>query len=49
MSSLTTAPLAPLIERLYAQASAATSPVLASVSSEERDRLMHSKTEYLAL
>lgn len=48
MSSLTTAPLAPLIERLYAQASAATSPVLASVSSEERDRLMHSKTEYLA-
>ena len=49
MSSLTTAPLAPLIERLYAQASAAISPVLASVSSEERDRLMHSKTEYLAL
>lgn len=49
MSSLTTAPLAPLIERLYAQVSAAISPVLASVSSEERDRLMHSKTEYLAL
>ncbi|MGY2372919.1 O-methyltransferase [Pseudomonas sp. SDO524_S393] len=49
MSSLTTAPLAPLIERLYAQASAATSPVLGSVSNEERERLMHSKTEYLEL
>ncbi|MGY2040782.1 O-methyltransferase [Pseudomonas pergaminensis] len=49
MSSLTTAPLAPLIERLYAQASAATSPVMSTVSKEERDRLMHSKTEYVTL
>lgn len=49
MSSLTTAPLALLIERLYTQASAATSPLVNSVSKEERDRLMHSKTEYVAL
>ncbi|PMV17768.1 MULTISPECIES: O-methyltransferase [unclassified Pseudomonas] len=49
MSSLTTAPLAPLIERLYTQASAATSPLVNSLSKEERDRLMRSKTEYVAL
>jgi predicted O-methyltransferase YrrM len=49
MSSLTTAPLAPLIERLYTQASAATSPLVNSISKEERDRLMRSKTEYVAL
>jgi len=49
MSSLTTAPLAQLIERLYAQASAATSPVMSTVSKEERERLMHSKTEYVTL
>lgn len=49
MSSLTTAPLAPLIERLYTQADAATSPLLNSVSQAERERLMHSKTEYVAL
>ncbi|WP_025856716.1 O-methyltransferase [Pseudomonas sp. CHM02] len=49
MSSLTTAPLAQLIERLYAQACAATSPVLNTVSKAERERLMHSKTEYVAL
>ncbi|MGB3126306.1 MAG: class I SAM-dependent methyltransferase, partial [Pseudomonas sp.] len=33
----------------YAQAGAATSPNLNNISREERDRLMHSKTEYLAL
>ncbi|MDE1169334.1 MAG: class I SAM-dependent methyltransferase [Pseudomonas sp.] len=49
MTTLTTEPLASLIERLYAQASAATSPVLSTVSGEERDRLMHSKTDYLQL
>ncbi|MBD8666620.1 class I SAM-dependent methyltransferase [Pseudomonas lurida] len=49
MSSLTSAPLAPLIERLYTQASAATSPVLNTISKDERERLMHSKTEYVAL
>ncbi|NVZ69374.1 O-methyltransferase [Pseudomonas costantinii] len=49
MTTLTTAPLAPLIERLYVQASTATSPLLNTVSSEERDRLLRSKTDYLAL
>ena len=49
MSSLSTAPLAPLIERLYTQAGAATSPVLNTLSKDERERLMHSKTEYAAL
>lgn len=46
-TTLTTAPLAPLLERLFAQANAATSPTLAGISREERERLMHSKTEYL--
>ncbi|MCU7248008.1 O-methyltransferase [Pseudomonas koreensis] len=49
MTTLTTEPLATLIERLYTQASAATSPVLNTVSHEERERLMHSKTEYREL
>jgi len=49
MTTLTSAPLAPLIEHLYAQAGAATSPLIDSVSREERERLMHSKTDYLEL
>ncbi len=49
MTTLTTEPLATLIERLYTQASAATSPLLNTVSNEERERLMHSKTEYREL
>ncbi|MGR2707928.1 methyltransferase [Pseudomonas sp. IB20] len=49
MATLTSAPLAPLIERLYAQAGAATSPLISSVSREERERMMHSKTDYLEL
>ncbi|WP_242168060.1 MULTISPECIES: class I SAM-dependent methyltransferase [unclassified Pseudomonas] len=49
MTTLTTAPLAPLIERLYAQADASTSPIFNDLSGEERDRLMHSKTDYLEL
>ncbi|WP_085690565.1 MULTISPECIES: O-methyltransferase [unclassified Pseudomonas] len=49
MTTLTTEPLATLIERLYTQASAATSPALNDVSNEERERLMHSKTEYREL
>lgn len=49
MTTLTSAPLAPLIERLYAQANAATSPAVNNVPREERDRLMHSKTEYVEL
>jgi len=47
MTTLTTAPLAPLLDRLFLQAAAATSPALASMSPEERQRLVHSKTEYL--
>ncbi len=47
MTTLTTTPLAPLIERLYAQADATTSPIFNDLSGEERDRLMHSKTDYL--
>lgn len=49
MTTLTTAPVAPLIERLYAEAKAATSPALEALSGDERQRLMHSKTEYLKL
>lgn len=47
MNTLHTLPLAPLLERLFQQADAATSPALASISRAERERLMHSKTEYL--
>lgn len=47
MTTLTSHPLAPLLDRLFAQAGAATSPVVAEISEEERTRLMHSKTEYL--
>jgi len=47
MSTLNTAPLAPLLDRLFEEAEAATSPALAEISREERDRLMRSKTEYL--
>jgi predicted O-methyltransferase YrrM len=47
MNTLTTLPLAPLLERLFKTANAASSPALARISPEERERLMHSKTEYL--
>lgn len=46
-TALTTAPLAPLLDRLFTQAAAATSPAVNALSREERERLMHSKTEYL--
>lgn len=49
MNTLTSAPMAALIERMYTQANAATSPVLNNVTPEERDRLMRSKTDYLEL
>jgi len=48
-TTLTTAPLAPLLERLFEQAERATGPALAGFSAEERERLMRSKTEYLDL
>ena len=49
MTTLTTAPLAPLLARLFAQADAArpeTLPIFAQTSPEERNRLMHSKAEW---
>lgn len=49
MTILDTAPMAPLLDRLFAEADAATSPAIATLSRKERDRLMRSKTEYLEL
>jgi predicted O-methyltransferase YrrM len=49
MSTLTTIPLAPLLDRLFEAADAAsptTSPALADLSTAERGRLMRSKTDY---
>ncbi|CDZ54167.1 O-methyltransferase [Neorhizobium galegae] len=46
-STLLSAPLAPLLDRLFRRADAATSPAMAAMSEEERDRLLTSKTEYL--
>ncbi|CAN7188848.1 class I SAM-dependent methyltransferase [Bosea sp. LjRoot90] len=49
MTTLTAAPLAPLLDHLFEQANAASSPALVGFSHEERERLMRSKTEYLDL
>ncbi|KPL53791.1 methyltransferase [Prosthecomicrobium hirschii] len=49
MTTLDTAPVAPLLDRLFAEAEAATSPAMVELSRDERDRLMRSKTEYLRL
>jgi predicted O-methyltransferase YrrM len=49
MTTLTAAPLAPLLDRLFDEAEITTSPALADLSPSERERLMHSKTEYLDL
>ncbi|MGL4284839.1 MAG: O-methyltransferase [Phreatobacter sp.] len=48
MTSLNTAPLAPLLEQLFREADAATSPALAATSRQDRERMMRSKTEYVA-
>ncbi|MET2828697.1 O-methyltransferase [Mesorhizobium shangrilense] len=47
MTTLTNAPLAPLLARLFKEASTATSPAMAALSHEERARLLRSKTEYI--
>jgi predicted O-methyltransferase YrrM len=47
MTTPTTAPLAPLLDRLFEEAAAATSPAMAELTPEERERLMRSKTDYL--
>lgn len=44
---LTRAPIAPLLDRLFAQADHASSPAMSELSREERERLMLSKTDYL--
>ncbi|PDT28176.1 methyltransferase [Rhizobium sp. L9] len=49
MTTLTTAPLAPLLNRLFEEAAAATSPAVSELTGEERMRLISSKTEYLDL
>lgn len=47
LATLTTPPLAPLLDRLFKEADAATSPATAGLSPDERERLLRSKTEYL--
>lgn len=50
MTTLTTTPLAPLLDRLFEEAAAAwppASPAVAELSRKERARLMRSKTDYL--
>ncbi|MFL9709596.1 O-methyltransferase [Methylobacillus sp. Pita1] len=49
MATLTTAPMAQLIDRLFQEAEAAHSPEFASIPHEERERLMRSKDEYVTL
>ena len=46
-TTLTIAPMAPLLDRLFKQAAEATSPAMAAIPREERERLMRSKTEYI--
>ena len=50
MNTLTTAPVAPLLDRLFEEADAASpmnSPLAAALSEEQRRSLMQSKTDYL--
>jgi predicted O-methyltransferase YrrM len=50
MTTLTEAPIAPLLARLFVEADSArpsTHPLFATVPAEERNRLMQSKTEYM--
>jgi len=45
-TTLTSSPLAPLLDRMFAEAKAATSPAMATIPREDIERMMHSKTEY---
>ena len=50
MTTLSTASLAPLLDRLFKEADATspeTNPAMAGLSAKERDHLMRSKTDYL--
>jgi predicted O-methyltransferase YrrM len=49
MSTLISTPVAPLLARLFTEADSALSPALTSVSPEERQRLLGSRTEYRRL
>lgn len=49
MTTLTGAPLGPLLDRLFSEAEAATSPALPEFSRDERERLMRSRTGYREL
>lgn len=49
MNTLTTAPLAPLLERLFDASESSAAPVFTDLSAAERDRLLRSRTDYLAL
>jgi len=52
MTTLTTNPVAPLLDRLFAEAAKvqiSAIPAVAELSRDERERLMHSKTEYINL
>lgn len=52
MTTLTQSPLAPLLDRLFREAatqSPLTIPALAALSREERERMLQSKTDYIAL
>ncbi len=49
MTTLTTAPLAPLLDGLFEEAATATSPAMSALSGDERMRLIGSKTEYFDL
>jgi predicted O-methyltransferase YrrM len=46
VTTLTNSPLAALLDRLFAQAAAATSPALATTPREDIERMMRSRTEY---
>jgi len=47
MNTLAAAPLASLLDRLFAEADAASSPAVDAMTRDERTRLMSSKTEYV--
>src|SRR5699024_11015864 len=52
MTTLDTEPLAPLLDRLFAEANTASSPAMTAMQAlpaGERMRLLHSKTDYLDL
>jgi predicted O-methyltransferase YrrM len=47
-ATLASAPLAPLLDRLFAQAEASNTAAMPDISDDEVKRLMHSKTDYLS-